>query len=174
MLEPANLNVVKTLQKYRVFRMLVAEIVKDFEYARCDVDTLLSMPRRALDFRVNARLPSGFIVQPANEGKLLTQRMDAEIAATGRIAFRVNRAAIGIHPLPDPERRQFRQIEIADIKTPVIPGPSRKTLCNVGDAVEMDIVQNDEFVVTACDNVLLKKIGAHIVRQTFCGERMLG
>ena len=108
-----------------------------------------------------------------DERQLLGQGVDAELAAVRRVATGVD----GLPVLPDPlghvQAAQLGHREIPDVVTAVAACAPREGACHVRDAVEVDVVQDDEFVVTGGDHVLLEEIGAARVRQRFSRERML-
>lgn len=59
--------------------------------------------------------------------------------------------------------------EVPDVITAVGPCAARESIRDVGDPIEMHVMQNDQFVIPRCDHVLLKIVGTHRIREGFCG-----
>jgi hypothetical protein len=49
-----------------------------------------------------------------------------------------------------------------------------KAFSNIGYAIEVNIVEHNEFVVARRNNVLFQIVSAHGVREGLAGQRMLG
>ena len=111
-------------------------------------------------------------VQALYECKLLAECIDPKVTAFGRITLGVYGAAVRVHTFPDLKRPQLLDIEIAHVETSVITFPARIPLGNVGDPVEIDVVEHDERVIATRNDVLFEVIGAHVVRQSFGRQRV--
>ena len=83
-------------------------------------------------------------------------------------------AAARLAPLRHRERLQLREIEIDRVVTAVGSLPARKTARDVGDVVEIQIVEDDELRIARRDDVLLEIVGTEPVRERLCFERVLG
>ena len=61
----------------------------------------------------------------------------------------------------DQQRLDLSEIEIPHIVAAIVPAPVREAFGHVGDAIEVDVMQDDELVVPGCDDILLEIVRAH-------------
>ena len=72
------------------------------------------------------------------------------------------------------ERSEFRQGEIPHVVPPVVAVTGWKPRFDIGDPVEVQVMQYYEFVVRRRDNVLLEEIGAHADGESLGFQSVLG
>ena len=66
-----------------------------------------------------------------------------------------------INALIHGQRQDFVKIKIAHVEAAIRAGPVREYPCDVGDPVEVDIVQDNESVIPGCNEVLLQVVRTH-------------
>ncbi len=66
------------------------------------------------------------------------------------------------------------EIEVPDVETAVRPLPSREAARDIGDPIEVNIMQHDERIIAARDHVLLEVIGTHGIGERFGRQCVLG
>ena len=131
------------------------------------------MPGGALDFRVDTGGPARGVVQAVYEFELFGQRVHGKPPGVGRKPVRVDRRPVVGQALRHAERADLGQVEVTHVIAAVVARPPREARCHVGDAVEMNVVQDDQLIVTGGDNVLLEIVGAHRVGHGLRGQGVL-
>src|SRR5690606_9537337 len=127
---------------------------------RSEVDAVFGVPGGHLYFRVQPDLPAACSVQALDEPYLLRKRAHPK-ADPG-----VYGESLGIKgpfparpaPLVDRKLAQLGEIEIDDVEMPVGAATARETALNVGDVLEVHVVQHDQLAVAGCDHVLLEVV----------------
>src|SRR5690606_31934835 len=103
-LEPAapKLVGVEALHDGGVFAARIAVALERLEHARREIDTMLPVKRRRLDFRIDTYAASGRRVERAHEAQLLVERRDPELdVIVGEAAGEYARVGAGPAALDD-------------------------------------------------------------------------
>ena len=123
------------------------------------------MPSRTFDLRVDAGVSAGRTIEPLDQLDLLAQRRNAKGPCSGWKSVGKNGAeTVCTAPFPGSERLYFGQVEVARVVPSVGAFPFRKPLCNVGYAIEMNVVQDDKLIIARGNDVLLDIVRAESVR----------
>ena len=99
-LQALELCKIEALYIHRIVKTLVTVIHYGLEEARSDIDTLLPMPCRPLDFRVDSNLSPRIGIELPDELKFFGKCTNREITGFRRETPRVDRASIGVHAFP--------------------------------------------------------------------------
>ena len=130
-----------------------------------------AVPVRFLDFRVDTGAPPGRAIQAGDELDFLAERDNPEAIHVAAETIRELRG-IGARfaSLNDAQLPQLRKIEVDDVMTPVLPRPARKPDGNVGDVIEVRVVEHDQLVVAGRYDILLDEVGTETVGERFGGQ----
>jgi hypothetical protein len=140
----------------------------------CNVDAFFPVPGRRLDFRIYARGTAARTAKSLDHVQFLFERCDTEPAERRGKALREDHRAVGMPALVYIERSEFRQAEIPHVVPTVVTVAGWKSCVDIGNAVEMYVVQHYKLVVCCDDNVLLEEIRAHAERKSLGFQRVLG
>ena len=166
--------IVEALYVNRISVRSVAKLIQHVEKWRRNIYPLVPVPRRALDLRVNANRSTIAGLQFDNELKFFRESMQSKYLAIRLIAVWINRSAVRVSPFMHRERFDFFKSEVPGVIPAVTSLPIGKHARDVGYAIQVNIVQHNEFIVTGGDDVLFEVIGPHCVRESLGRQRMFG
>ena len=114
------------------------------------------MPLGFLDLRVDPHRAAHRLVQPLDETQLVSERRNAEQAGV----FWKPRGVFGdcaarSAALEHAQQLELGEIEVDDVVAPVSAMSPGKSPRDVGDVVQVQIVQDDEPAVARGDDILL-------------------
>src|SRR5690606_28432469 len=108
---------------------------------------------------IDAGRATGRPIQLANQAKLLVERHDTKGERLVGEPLRIGGApGAGSSPLDDAEGQQFLEVEIDHVVAAVRAPALGKLRRDIGDIVEMKIVEHDEMAVAGRDDVLLEVV----------------
>jgi hypothetical protein len=148
--------------------------LKSAQYEQRNVDTFAPVPRRRFYLRIDTRWTATGLSKALDHVEFFIEGHDTETTARRRKTLRKYRGTVGVPTLVHVERPQFRQAEVPDVVSSIVTTARRKSCPDIGNPIEMYIVQYDEFIVCRGDDILLEEIGAHAECQGFRLQRVLG
>ncbi len=154
----------------------IAVVGKDLQHRSRNVFVLGAVKGRILDFRVEAHRPPGGAIESLDEFDFFGEGVDTKPRSREREAISINRrgpAVVVPEALDNVELPDFIKREVDDVEAAVIAGAIGIHVFDVGDGAELEVVQNDEFIVARHHEILLDIVRALSVSHRFCGHRML-
>ena len=100
--------------------------------------------------------------------------MHPELGAPERLACGENLLPLRVDAFMHRQRQDLGEIEVTYVVAPVRARTIREHVGNVGYAIEMDVVQHHEPVISGRHNVLLEVVRSHGERERLGLHRVLG
>ena len=159
--------------------ILLAGVAVLFQYLqrlRGNVLPFLMVEPWGFDFRVDADVFTGGVVQSLNKLNLFLEGMDPEVRFAHRETSRIDLhllAVFNLEAFGELQGADLRQREVDSVVATIFTGAIRETLCHVRHAVKIMVVQDDQLVVLRHHQILLQIIRALGIGHRFCRQRML-
>ncbi len=171
-----QLGGVKTLQVDFVLLAGVAVLFEHLQRLRGNVFPFLMVEPWGFDFRVDADVFTGGVVQSLNKLNLFLEGMDPEVRFAHRETSRIDLhllAVFNLEAFGELQGADLRQREVNGVEAAIFAGAIRETLCHVRHAVKIMVVQDDQLVVLRHHQILLQVIRPLRIGHRFCRQRML-
>jgi hypothetical protein len=159
---------IEALEEDAVGAGAVAGGREDFEDGFREVAALLAVPRGKLELGIDSRRVVGTcgLVEAVDKSELIGERGDAEGAGPGGEAvWKDGPAGFDVDAFGDAQSADFFEGEIEDVVAAVRAVAVGEDAGDIGDCVEVDVVEDDGDVVFRKDDVLLEIVGPHRVSE---------